>query len=76
MTFTKYYKICKRYNPELKPGAQPYHARAYPVPQVYEKTTRKEIDRLTDIGVLVKDHNSPWAAATFIQPKKQWRSEF
>jgi Reverse transcriptase (RNA-dependent DNA polymerase)/Aspartyl protease len=55
---------------ELKQGAQPYHAREYPVPQVYEKTTRKEIDRLTDIGVLVKDHNSPWAAATFIQPKK------
>jgi hypothetical protein len=43
---------------KLKPGAQPYHARAYPVPKAYEKTTRKEIDRLTDIGVLTKDHNS------------------
>jgi hypothetical protein len=52
------------------PGAKPFHARAYTVPHVYEKTTRKEIDRLTEIGVLAKDHQSPWAAATFIQPKK------
>jgi hypothetical protein len=51
---------------KLKPGTQPYHVRAYPVPKAYETTTRKEIERLTAIGVLAKDHNSSWAAATFI----------
>ena len=55
---------------EIKPGAQPYHARAYPVPKAYESTTKKEIDRFCEIGVLERNHDSEWAAATFIQPKK------
>ena len=42
----------------------------FPIPQAYYKTTRKEIDRLNNIGVLKKNHESEWAAATFIQPKK------
>jgi hypothetical protein len=56
-----------------KPGMQPYHARTYSVPKAYEKTTRKEIDRLTDIGVVTKDHYSSLAAATFILTKENWR---
>jgi transposase InsO family protein len=55
---------------ELKPDSQPYHARAFPVPQKLERTTKKEMDRLTDIGVFKKSHNSEWAAPTFVQPKK------
>ncbi len=31
---------------------------------------KKEMERLTKIGVFSKDHNSEWAAPTFIQPKK------
>jgi len=55
---------------ELVDGAEPYHSRAFPVPQKYEQTTKKEMDRLTDIGVFKRTHESEWAAPTFIQPKK------
>ena len=55
---------------ELEEGAKPYHARPYAVPHAYEGTTKREFDRLESIGVLKRDHNSPWAAATFIIPKK------
>ena len=40
------------------------------MPKSLEKTTKKEITRLSDIGVLKKDHESEWAAPTFVQPKK------
>ena len=55
---------------ELEEGVKPYHARPYAVPQAYEETTKKEFDRLVNIGVLKRDYNSPWAAASFIIPKK------
>jgi transposase InsO family protein len=55
---------------EIKPGAKPYHARAYPIPQAYEAGTKKEIDRFVSIGIMERNHDSEWAAATFIQPKK------
>ena len=55
---------------KLKPGAQPYHARAYPVPQALYDTTKKEMDRLHGIDVFEKNSNSEWAAPTFVQPKK------
>ena len=37
---------------------------------LYEETTKKEIARLCDLGVLAKCNDSEWAAPTFIQPKK------
>jgi hypothetical protein len=55
---------------ELKDDAKPYHSPAFPVPQAYSKTTKKEINCFCDIGVMKKSHNSEWAAPTFIQPKK------
>ena len=55
---------------KLKPGAQPYHARPYPVPQSLYPTTKKEMGRLTDINVFDRNSESEWAAPTFIQPKK------
>lgn len=55
---------------ELKPGSKPYHGRAFPVPHSLERPTRREMARLTDIGVFVKCHDSEWAAPTFVQPKK------
>ena len=58
------------YDIELKPDAQPYHARSYPIPKVYEKTLRHEVDRLCKLGVLKKVNRSEWAAPTFIIPKK------
>jgi len=55
---------------ELKPGAVPFHSRAYPVPKAYENPTRKESRRFCDIGVFKEANESQWAAPTFIQPKK------
>jgi hypothetical protein len=55
---------------ELKEGAKPYHGRAFPIPQVRKDTIMREIERLTDIGVLEWQAASEWAAPSFIQPKK------
>ena len=55
---------------EVKEGAAPYHARAYPVPYAYEEAAKNEVKRLCSIGVLEKNHDSQWAAASFVQPKK------
>ncbi|GAX22752.1 putative transposase [Fistulifera solaris] len=55
---------------ELQEGATPYHSRAFPIPQSLYETTKKEINRLTEIDVFEKNHESEWAAPTFVQPKK------
>ena len=55
---------------EIKPNDKPYHACAFPIPKVYEATTKKEIERFETIGVMKKDYDSEWAAPTFVQPKK------
>ena len=47
-----------------------YHARTFPVPHSLERTTKVEVDRLTDIGVFEQRNDSEWAAPTFVQPKK------
>ena len=60
----------KLYEIDLKAGAQPYHARPFPIPKIHEKTLRMEIERLVQIGVLMKINRSEWAAPTFIIPKK------
>ena len=61
---------------ELKEGAVPYHARAFPVPHIHEATMKKDLDRLESIGVLTKVNRSEWAAPTFIVPKKDGRVRF
>ena len=48
----------KPHEVELKPYAQPYHARWYPVPQCHDKTLRMEVDRLVEIGVPKKVNHS------------------
>jgi hypothetical protein len=54
-------------------GYKPYSGRAYPIPHIHYNTTKNEISRLVNIGVLrecsIKD-NSEWGAPTFIIPKK------
>src|SRR5690348_15885243 len=61
---------------ELKPEAKPYHARAYPIPKVYEATLKQEVARLEDLGVLKRINRSQWAAPTFIIPKKDGTVRF
>jgi hypothetical protein len=55
---------------ELKPGVSPYHAKAFPIPKVYEATLKMEVERLCKLGVLKWVNRSEWAAPTFIIPKK------
>ena len=64
------------YELELKEGAQPYHAKAFPVPQKYLETLKKEVYRLCRVGVLKKVNRSEWAAPTFIIPKKDGKIRF
>ena len=45
------------YDIELQPGAQPYHARAFPIPRIHEKALRLEVERLIKEGVLKKRGN-------------------
>jgi len=64
------------YHLELKEGAQPYHARAFPVPKVHYETLYKEVMRLCEVGVLKRVNRSEWAAPTFIIPKKDGKVRF
>ena len=57
----------------LKPNTKPYHAKAYRVPQAYQKVFREEIQRLVDIGTLSPTFYSEWASPTFCIPKKDQR---
>ena len=57
----------------LKEGSKLYQGRYFNIPQVYNKPTRKKVDRLVAINVLQKlgyDNDLLWAAPTFTQPKK------
>ena len=54
---------------QLKPGATPYHGRAYPIPKIHEETLKKEIQRLIELGVLERCGASEWASPFFIIPK-------
>jgi len=55
---------------ELREGSVPYSTQAYPIPEKYFKTARKEIRRLCYIGVLKRQRESEWGSPTFITPKK------
>ena len=52
----------EKYDIELRPNVEPYHAKAYPIPKSYEKTLRMEVERLCKVGVLKKVNRSEWAA--------------
>lgn len=60
----------------LKPGATPYHARAYPIPVIHLKPFKQDLDRLVEAKVLTKVNRSEWAAPSFIIPKKDGRVRF
>ena len=61
---------------ELKPDAEPFHARPYPVPRCHAQTLKMEVERLCQIGVLKKVNRSEWAAPSFIIPKKDGTVRF
>ena len=45
---------------EIKEGAKPYHARAFPIPKSREEGLKKEINRLCQLKVLKKVNHSEW----------------
>ncbi len=61
---------CKPVSLQLKEGAQPYHGRPFPIPKKHVETTKREVQRLCDLGVLKWQDHSEWASPTFIIPKK------
>jgi len=61
---------------EVKEGAKPYHARAFPIPKSREEGLKKEISRLYQLKVLKKVNHSEWAAPAFIIPKKDGSVRF
>ena len=61
---------------EVIDGAIPYYAKLYKIPKAYEGTTKKEVDRLVDIGLLNSIKTSEWAAPCFVIPKKDGTVRF
>eukprot|EP00804_Cyclotella_cryptica_P007817 CCRYP_001403-RB/>CCRYP_001403-RB protein AED:0.40 eAED:0.64 QI:0/0/0/1/0/0/3/0/379 len=60
---------CKPVSLQLKEGAQPCHGRPFPIPKKHVETTKREVQRLCDLGVLKLKDDSEWASPTFIIPK-------
>ncbi|OWZ16093.1 Pol Polyprotein [Phytophthora megakarya] len=60
----------------LKPDAEPYAGKPFPIPMAYFGATRAEIELFSEIeglvafGVLTPDSSSEWAAPAFVIPKK------
>jgi Reverse transcriptase (RNA-dependent DNA polymerase) len=64
------------YDIELRPDVTPYHARAFPTPQIHTGTLKIVVERLCKVGVLKKVNHSKWSAPTFIIPKKDGSVRF
>ena len=60
----------KPYDIKLKPDAEPYHGKPFPVPRIHELTFKQELDRLKYLKVIKKINRSQWGAPKFIIPKK------
>eukprot|EP00804_Cyclotella_cryptica_P012250 CCRYP_013851-RA/>CCRYP_013851-RA protein AED:0.37 eAED:0.40 QI:0/0/0/1/1/1/2/0/472 len=61
---------CKPVSLQLKEGAQPYHGRPFPIPKKHIEITKREVQRLCDLGVLKWQDDSERASPTFIIPKE------
>ena len=55
---------------KLKPGAKAYHGRPFPIPNIHLQVLKREVKRLVELGVLIKQPNLEWGSPTFIIPKK------
>ena len=60
----------KPYDIKLKPDAEPYHGRPFPVPRIHELTFKQELDRLKALKSIKKVNRPQWGAPTFIIPNK------
>jgi hypothetical protein len=60
----------KKVHIDIDPNAKPVHSRPNPVPQIYLKSFKMELDNLVRIGVLASQQESEWVLPSFITPKK------
>ena len=60
----------KLYDIKLKPDAEPYHGKPFPVPRIHELTFIQELDRINYLKIIKKVNRSQWGAPTFLIPKK------
>ena len=60
----------KPYDIKIKPDAEPYHGKPFPVPRIHELTFKQELDQLEALKVIKKVNRSQWGAPTFLIPKK------
>ena len=55
---------------DMMPGATPHASRPFPFPQAYRKLMKQEVNRLVEIGLLIKIEASEWSSPSFSIPKK------
>ena len=58
------------YDIKLKPYAEPYHGKPFPVPRIHELTFKQEFDQIEYLKFIKKVNRSQWGAPTFLIPKK------
>ena len=58
------------YDIKLKPDAEPYHGKPFPVPHIHELTFKQELDQLKALNITKKVIRSQWGALTFLIPRK------
>ena len=56
--------------------AEPCHYYKFSVPQIHYSTLKKELDKLVEIRVLIKNSDPPWSSPTSIIPKKNGTVRF
>ena len=49
---------------------EPYHGKPFSVPKILMEMLKREVLRLVELGVLVRQPESEWGSPTFIMPKK------
>ena len=62
----------------LKPGAEPVHAKPYPLPYNQADEVNRQVQELLEARFIKPAENSPWASPTIIVPKpaRQGKVEF
>ena len=60
----------KPYDIKLKPDAEPYHGKLFPVPCIHELTFKQELYQLEALKLIKKVNLSQWGAPKFLIPKK------
>ena len=60
----------KPYDIKLKPDAESYHGKKFPVPRIHELTFKQELNRLEAFKVLKKVNRYQWGAPKFLIPNK------